>query len=256
MSDKVCIIKQPAGIGDILFCQKIAKVIQLETEYKKIIWPVSKIYSYLKDYIISEDIEFVDETSDFLYKEVYNLNELYMVQTDEYLFVPLQTSDRIQKQCKCHDNPLAHGHMKYDFCNVDYSDWKKYFNFKRNEERENALIGRIGLDITKPYNLINNNSGTYPNYGTRNDLIPNNDYLNIFMSFYDEVNLFDWIKIFECAQEIHTMECGVYYILDRMNLDNVYIYSKYTNEWADGKHRLDNFSYMKDHCNKNWRYIN
>jgi hypothetical protein len=118
MSDKVCIIKQPAGIGDIFFCQKIAQSVRTETKYKKVIWPVASTYSYLKDYMISDGVEFVDENQEFPCKEIYNSNSLYMEQTDEYLFVPLQTSDYIQKVCKCHNNNLAHGHMKYDFCNV------------------------------------------------------------------------------------------------------------------------------------------
>lgn len=251
MSDKVCVIKQPAGIGDIFFCQKIAQSVREETEYKKVIWPVASTYSYLKDYMIAEDVEFVDETQEFSFKDVYNLNSLYMVQTDEYLFVPLQTSDYVQKTCRCHNNHLAHGHMKYDFCNVDYSDWKDYFNFKRNDERENSLIEKVGVDITKPYNLINNNCGTYPNYGKREDLVPDNDYQNVYMDFYEGVNLFDWVKIFENAKEIHTVETSIYYILEKLNLEDVYIYAKPTPQ-----NRANDFSYMKDHCNKNWKYIN
>jgi len=251
MNDKVCVIKQPAGIGDIFFCQKIAQSVREETEYKKVIWPVASTYSYLKDYMIAEDVEFVDETQEFSFKDVYNLNSLYMVQTDEYLFVPLQTSDYVQKTCRCHNNHLAHGHMKYDFCNVDYSDWKDYFNFKRNDKRENSLIEKVGVDITKPYNLINNNCGTYPNYGKREDLVPDNDYQNVYMDFYEDVNLFDWVKIFENAKEIHTVETSIYYILEKLNLENVYIYAKPTPQ-----NRANDFSYMKDHCNKNWKYIN
>jgi hypothetical protein len=251
MSDKVCIIKQPAGIGDIFFCQKIAQSVLTETDCAKVIWPVASIYSYLKDYLIAEKVEFVDENVDFPYKNVYSSNNFYMEQTDEYLFVPLQTSDYVQKVCKCHNNHLAHGHMKYDFCNVDYLDWKDYFNFKRDAEREDNLIKRIGLDITKPYNLINKNSGTYPNYGTRDDLIPNNEYQNVYMEFYDDVNLFDWIKVFENAKEIHTVETSVYYILEKLNLENVYIYAKPTPQ-----NRANDFSYMKDHCSKKWKYIN
>lgn len=251
MNDKVCIIKQPAGIGDIFFCQKIAKSVQTETHYKRVIWPVASTYSYLSEYMIADGVEFVDETTNFPYKDVYNSGNVYMVETDEYLFVPLQTSDYVQKTCKCHNNHLAHGHMKYDFCNVDYSDWKDYFNFKRNDERENFLIEKIGLDITKPYNLINNNCGTYPNYGKREDLVPNNKYSNVYMDFYEGVNLFDWIKIFENAVEIHTVETSTYYILEKLNLKNVYIYAKPTPE-----NRSNDFSYMKDHCNKNWKYVN
>ena len=116
---KTCIIKQPAGIGDIFFCQKIAKEIQDSTEYKKVIWPVASTYSYLKDYLIVQDVEFIDESLDFPYKDVYNSGSLYMVQTDEYLFVPLQTADYVQKTSNRHNNPLGHGHMKYDFCNIE-----------------------------------------------------------------------------------------------------------------------------------------
>lgn len=254
--EKVCLIKQPAGIGDILFCQKIAKVIQQETEYKKVIWPVSSQYWYLKDYLVADNIQFPLESDDFLYKDVYHSNNAYMIETPEYLYVPLDTSSIIEVQCKCHNNPRAHGHMKYNFCNVDYYDWKNYLEFKRNEERENNLINRIGLDITEPYNLINKNCGTYPNFLTTQRISPQNNFKNVYMEFYEDVNLFDWMKIFENANEIHTMESGVYYILEKMNLNNVFIYSKYTSEWDDGKNRQDDFSYMKDHCNKNWRFIN
>jgi len=248
---KTCIIKQPAGIGDIFFCQKIAKEIQDSTEYKKIIWPVASTYSYLKDYIIAQDVEFIDESLDFPYKDVYNSGSLYMIETDEYLFVPLQTSDYVQKTSKRHNNPLGHGHMKYDFCNIEYLDWKKYFNFNRNQDRENSLIKKLNLDITKPFNLINNNCGTYPNFNKRSDLIPNNDYQNIYMDFIKGVNLFDWVKVFENAEEIHTVETSVYYILEKLGLEKVYIYAKPTPQ-----NRSNDFSYMKDHCNKNWNYIN
>ena len=248
---KTCIIKQPAGIGDIFFCQKIAKEIQDSTEYKKVIWPVASTYSYLKDYLIVQDVEFIDESLDFPYKDVYNSGSLYMVQTDEYLFVPLQTSDYVLKTSKRHNNPLGHGHMKYDFCNIEYLDWKEYFNFNRNEDRENSLIEKLNLDITKPFNLINNNCGTYPNFDKRNDLVPNNDYQNIYMDFIEGVNLFDWIKVFENAEEIHTVETSVYYILEKLGLERVYIYAKPTPQ-----NRSNDFSYMKDHCNKNWSYIN
>ena len=139
MSDKVCVIKQPAGIGDIFFCQKIAQSVLSGTDCTKVIWPVASTYSYLKDYMIADNVEFVDENSDFDYKNVYNTNSIYMVNNDQFLFVPLQTADYVQKTSKRHNNPLGHGHMKYDFCGVDYDDWKEYFNFSRNEEREDAL---------------------------------------------------------------------------------------------------------------------
>lgn len=254
--EKICLIRQPAGIGDILFCQKIAKVIQKETNYKKIIWPVSEQYSYLKDYLDENDIEFPMETEDFPFKEVYRNGGMYMIEDDKYLFVPLDTSSFIEGQCKCHNNSRAHGHMKYNFCNVSYDNWFDHFQIQRNYNRENELVKFLDIDLNEPFNLINSNCGTYPNYLTTQRISPTNNHKNVYMNFYDQFNIFDWMGLFERAQEIHTMECGVYYILQKMNLDNVFIYSKYTSEWDGGKNREDDFSYMKDHCNKNWKYIN
>jgi len=252
---KTCLIRQPAGIGDILFCQKIAKTIQEETDYKKIIWPVSPEYHYLRDYLIVDDVEFPLETENFPYKDVYNSGNLYMVQTDDFLYVPLHTCDQIERYCKCHNNVRAHGHMKYNFCNIEYTNWKDYFNIKRNYKKENELFDKLKLDVDEPYNFINNHYGTFPNYTTV-EITPNNNFRNVYMDFIEGFSLFDWCKVFEHAKEIHTMECGVWYILDKLELKNVFIYSKYGNHNNLEKHPPDDFSYMKDNCNQNWKLIN
>lgn len=255
--EKVCIIKQPAGIGDILFCLKIPQVIQKETEYKKVIWPVSEQYHYLKDYIICDNIEFPVETEDFEYKDLYFNDSLYMIEEENFLFVPLHTSVYIQHKCLTHNDHRCHGHMKYDFCNLSYSDWTDYFNFKRNPERENKLIELLDIDINEPFNLINKNCGTYPNFIPTERISPTNGLKNVYMNFYEGFNLFDWIKVFENAVEIHTAECGVYYILEKMRLENVFIYSKFTSDWSPDREKYypDTFCYMKEHCNPNWRYM-
>ena len=46
---KPCLIKQPAGIGDIFFCQKIARYM-MHHGYD-VIWPVLPSISWIKDYI-------------------------------------------------------------------------------------------------------------------------------------------------------------------------------------------------------------
>ena len=254
--DKICLVKQPAGFGDILFCQKIAKVIQETTDYKHIIWPVAPVYSYLSEYMGDDDLIFPSEDSDFPLKEVYQSGSVQAIQTDDFIFVPLQTADYVLSPCKCHNNPRAHGHIKYNFCNIDYLDWKDYLAFRRFEEREAALIEYLGLNILEPYNVINKSCGTPPHCEYRENIKPDNDYKNVYMEPIEGFTLFDWIKVFEHAKEIHTMETGVYYILDKMGLDNVYIYSKYTSQWNPERHLPDDFSYMKDHCNPKWRYVN
>jgi len=253
---KYCIIKQPAGFGDILFCQKIAKVFQENTEYKEIIWPVAPVYSFIQEYMGDDNLHFPREDEDFPFKEVYESNSYSCLQSDQFLFIPLQTADYTLSPCTCHGSRRAHGHIKYNFCNVDYLDWKNYLAFRRFEDRENALVKHLGLDLNEPYNLINKSCGTPPRCEYRENIKPDNDYKNIYMDPIEGFSLFDWCKVFEHAQEIHTMETGVWYVLDKLGLENVYIYSKYTSDWNPEKHLPDDFSYMKDNCNPNWKLIN
>ena len=65
---KTLLIKQPAGFGDILFCQKIAKVFRERTEYKEIIWPVASVYSYIQEYMGNDNFHFPSEDEDFSFK--------------------------------------------------------------------------------------------------------------------------------------------------------------------------------------------
>lgn len=53
---KICQIRQPAGIGDIFFTQKIAH--HYVDKYYKEIWPVRSDLLWIHDYLISPgDIE-------------------------------------------------------------------------------------------------------------------------------------------------------------------------------------------------------
>ena len=61
---KLGLIRQPAGIGDIFFTQKIAKLL-LKSRCNKILWPVISEYSYIADYIGHDRIEYVNENDEF-----------------------------------------------------------------------------------------------------------------------------------------------------------------------------------------------
>ena len=58
-------------------------------------------------------------------------------------------------------------------------------------------------------------------------------------------------KIAENAQEIHTMETSLCYLLEKINLTNVFVYSKYTAENG----LKDNFEYIKENYSKHWEYM-
>ena len=52
---KTCLIIQPAGLGDIFFCQKIATHYSKNLGFK-VIWPVYEHFLYIKDYIKNDGI--------------------------------------------------------------------------------------------------------------------------------------------------------------------------------------------------------
>ena len=66
---KICLIRQPAGIGDIFFTQKIAK--DYISRGYTVIWPVISQFEFIKDYIKVNNLMFVNENSDFPHKNIY-----------------------------------------------------------------------------------------------------------------------------------------------------------------------------------------
>ena len=71
---KPCLIKQPAGIGDVFFCQKIARVM-MQNGYQ-IIWPLRPDIYWIKDYI--KDIDFPTTDDEFIGKEIYDLSLIHI----------------------------------------------------------------------------------------------------------------------------------------------------------------------------------
>ena len=244
---KLALIRQPAGIGDIFFTQKIAKLL-LKSRCNKILWPVISEYNYITDYIGHDRIEYVNENDEFDFKQIYSssINQLY--ESDELIYIPLQHAD----QTVTLPDYRAHGHIKYKFCNnLSHNNWKEYFNLKRNYNRENNLIDRLNLDLNEQYNLINSNYGSPPNFLTRKDIQPNNNYKNVYMNFLEDIHIFDWLRIAENATEIHTMETSLCYLLEKINLINVFVYSKYT----ANNNKKDDFGYIKSNYSSYWTYV-
>jgi hypothetical protein len=242
--DPVCLIRQPAGIGDIFFTQKIAKVIQASTQYKHVVWPVAEVYSYISDYMGEYEIDFPVESSDFPHKDVYLEDPYNVVQNDDVLYVPLQRAN-YAAGCSCHGNPIAHGHMKYDMLGIDYSDWLDYFEFNRDYDREAALKDRLGLD--GEYMLVNRKYAT-GGIGERTDLPVESDMRIVEMEILDGTHLFDWIGVAEDAAEVHIVEGAMCYLMEKIGIDGAFVYSRH--RWTN-----DDFSYMKGNFHSKWTYI-
>lgn len=245
---KTCLIRQPAGAGDILFTQKIVKHLAERSDIDRIVWPVIKEYDYLHDYIGCDKIQYICEHESFPFKEIYNSHINTLHETEDLLYIPLQHAD----QTCTYSDPRCHGYIKYKFCNnLSWKDWKEYVIIKRNPEREQALIEKLDIDMTKPFNAINYNYGSPPNSLIRSDVESDNDYRDVIMDYMDGVNIFDWMGIMEKAHGIYMVETCFHHLCEILNLKNVHIFSRLTH----GTDITDNFAYVKPHCSSEWKYV-
>ena len=241
---KICLIRQPAGLGDIFFTQKIAKKILKNKESDKIIWPVIKEYEYLANYMFKDNITFINEQNSFPFKEIYLADPHYIINNSDLLYIPLQ---RAQHE-NCHAM-LA----KYKFIDLPYEDWQYYFEFERNFEREKYLekyLEKIqGLDINKSFNLINDSFGSKnTNRDNKISIQPiKNNHKIIKMDYLDFDNVFDWIGLMDKATEIHTVDTVWCFLLKQMNKKNVTVYSRIKN--------ASFFSYAFKLFDPEWSYV-
>jgi hypothetical protein len=206
-------IIQPAGLGDILFCQKIAKTyISLgHTVY----WPIIPQYSWIKNYIEFGNLFWEDKDCD--------------------LIIDLQSAGRVYPSV-----PIMNA--KYKMVNMDYSDWKDYMVFNRNEIKENDLYNRVV--IKAPYCLVCDTFASPP--GTiKRPIPPHPTLFNVNLDFIDGFTPFDWCKIIENAKELHLVDTCFIYLAEKINLKakEMYLYSR------------EGIFYTDHLWKKPWKYI-
>lgn len=232
--NKICLIRQPAGIGDIFFCQKIGY--HFQSQGYKIIWPVAKVFKYMKDYITNFD--YICEEEDFIFKDIYlDLNIKEVIEKENFLFVPL------------HGHNLRNSsvmHSKYNFVGIPFFDWLKYFNFTRNTEKENELFYNIlRLKNDEEYIFLNKKFASPPGTLVKDiQLITNKKIIEL--DYYERFSIFDWCKVLENASEIHTVETSLNYLIEKLDIKaKLNMYSKWT---------PSNYSAVKGIFKKKWVY--
>jgi len=214
LNKPICLIYQPLGIGDVFFCQGVAH--HFTNKGYQVVWPLASHVMYLKDYILSPEIEFVDIESDFFNKDIYmtqyndpwNLHP--MIIKDNFVFLPLANA-----QHRIPSSTLMCS--KYELVDLDFELWREGFNFKRNIERENNLYYNIlGLKDNESYVFLNKKFGTPPHYQTAPFNIDTKDKI-VEMQFIPNDNLFDWLKVIENASMVVTVDTSYQYLMERMD---------------------------------------
>lgn len=249
MSNKIGLIYQPCGLGDILFLQKIAW--HMKNLGYEVYWPVVHELKWLNDYI--KDFHFIswDDVNTklsgpplpdhvtFPFKEYYLPNNVTSI-TDELFFF----------QGFLNVKPIMAG--KYDSVKIDWSDWRDYILFERNIDKENELYYNVlKLLDDEPYTLVNKSYGTRPRI-FKSDKLNNlkSKIKTIDMQVIEGFSLFDWYKVIENAKEIYMIETSLNYLMESPQLFDIvknkelYLY-----------HRFDDFTHVQYLFNLPWKYM-
>lgn len=204
-------IKQPAGIGDIFYCLKIAKRILLDGKAKEVVWPVNDVFSYIGNYIKYPGLSF---TSIKDYNKECILNEGNSI-------LEIQSADTYYK-----DKTIMSA--KYHMVGLKEDDALDYFEFERNYEREEKLFEKLQLDKNEKYAFISEIYGSPPN-SCRHAISYNGKLRVIKNSYYEDVNLFDWCGVLENASEIYMVDTSFLYLMEKLNCkgSSFNLYSRY-----------------------------
>jgi len=230
MANKKCLIRQPAGLGDIFFLQKAAD--EVHKRGYDIIWPVIDNFLYITEYIRTPYITFYSEEEDFPFKQLYNTNSSVIVENEDVLYIPFQHADRSYPAALIMDS-------KYNFINLDYSNWQNYFNFRRDRRREDILYSNVlELRDGEEYVLVNKNFGSPPNSKKVTNINVKENMKIVEMDFYGLENVFDWCKVIENAKLIYTVDTSICYMMEKLNLsaENINLYCRFKKE-----HREHNY---------------
>ena len=208
-------ITQPAGLGDILFCLKIA--VNIIKAGNTVYWPVIPQYSWIKDYI-----------------QIKNLHWEESDNTDAF-FIDLQSAGRVYPNL-----PIMAA--KYKMVEMDYSDWQNFVPIKRNPEKELELFNKMVTQ--KPYCLICEIFASPP--GVLKRSVPPSDYHNVYISQIEEYTPFDWCKLLEEADEVRLVDTCFTYLVEILNMktQKMSLYSR------DLKDFYTNYIWKKS-----WTYI-
>lgn len=180
------LINQPAGIGDILFIQKIVRELEKDNS---VFLPVKESISWLVDYLPTVCLR--GDLKDVAFDEIKELD------------------GSLLPNCKIMES-------KYKLVGIDFKDYIDYIHIERNRGKENSLYNTVYTG--KPYRLVCPWYGT-PQRGISGMLkkdIPTSDVLsNIVMNIMEGYTLFDWLKVIENAEEIYTTDSAIMFLIEK-----------------------------------------
>lgn len=233
---KTALIRQPAGLGDILWMQPL--VDDMSRRGFNVIYPViDHYYDMVTNNIKTNNSNFIRESDlsgDLLevYKqtreiieddfEYYPFDCIGDPSTESYRpefsdFTVMQKKPEYYKSI----NP------EYDYAQIDWRDTVKII---RNCEREKAYEDAVGVGENEEFIWANRCYGTPPGVIYR-DININNEDIKIIENDNRLTNVFDVCGLLEKATEIHTVDTCFCYLVELLNVGaDLNLYSRKRND--------------------------
>ncbi len=247
------LINQYGGLGDIIFCYKIAHSLIERGLVDIVTWPVPPRYLCLNYYLKNEKIIFceddnskpqvVDGTGIAAQCEIFSRQEV--IETEDYLYLPLthhtKNGDNQFDMCE-----------KYSFIGLDYNGRQSSINLRRNRNREEKLIDFLGIEPSEDLTLVNLNLGTPPDYCSRHPDIEIDAENLLYIEYLDFDFVFDWIPYILKCKKFYTVETSFSHLADLLGKESVTILPRFDPSTGNHSKSLD---YCKKYYNKKWNFI-
>ena len=187
-----CLIRQPAGLGDIIFCLKIGW--KFAEQYDEVVWPLSPHYSWLQKYIeLPSNLNMgLTTENEFLGKSRYiSKHQAPFFSSQGFYYYPLELASLN------YPGELIMT-SKYRMAFLEWEDWKDYFMIIRNHEKEAELLA----SFPEEFNLICDVFASPPDVRKINISVPNNGFENKYVEFKEGFTPFDWMGVIEKAKTL------------------------------------------------------
>jgi hypothetical protein len=186
-------VVQPGSFGDILFIQKLCKVLSESFN----------VYHNISPQMWSSGIDQLETP----------------IHCGTNIHIP---NDGLLYDCsaQAEDRPPADVMIcKYEGAEIPYDDWSDYLTYNRDYDREKHLKEKLGIRDEEPYIIVNEYySFNKIHKGVKNSIPSDYDGKIIYMSPNITEKVFDWCWIFENAEEIHSVDTSIHYIIETLDL--------------------------------------
>lgn len=229
-SQKSIRIVQSAGLGDIIFIQKLIKFLdKTNTVYHPI---NTRLYETNAKALIGPKTCGSENDSNIL----KNVDIIYNCSSFQTSNEDLMTS-------------------KYKGSETTHENWQDFVSFKINPESKNIIEKKYSeINWNEPYILVNKNYGfdiscsQMKIHNGVESTASNWEGQRINMDVIPDVTLFDWKHILEKAVEIHTVDTSLCYLIECLDVtDNLNVHTRHPTKFTKALKNI--------WTRKNWNFI-